>query len=105
MSKDLNLLMRILIDYLKSKYGQVHTEVVFSSIMPVKRKFRADIYIPSEKIIVEINGGQWVNGRHNRGGVGYERDLEKMNTAQMYGFRYFQFTYEMLKRFDYERFI
>ena len=49
-------------------------------------------------IAVEINGGQWVKGRHNRGGKGYESDLTKSNLAQINGFVYLQYTYEMMAR-------
>jgi len=76
-------------------------EVVFSKIFKTKRKFRADYYLPKEKIIIEINGGQWVNGRHNRGGRGYENDLTKMNLAQRNDVKYYQFTYEMIKKLEY----
>lgn len=88
--------------YLIEFYSDVAKEVVFSKIMPVKRKFRADFLILGEKIIIEINGGQFSGGRHNRGGTGYERDLEKGNIAQKYGFKYYQFTYEMLERQEYK---
>jgi hypothetical protein len=48
--------------------------------------------------MVEINGGVFVNGRHTRGGGGYETDLIKLNLAQMNGFKVFQFTYQMLEK-------
>jgi len=89
--------------YLASQYGKVQKEVVFSSFMPTQRKFRADYLV--QKSIIEINGGQWVNGRHNQGGAGYETDLSKMNLAQACGFRYFQFTYEQLLRREYKRYL
>ena len=80
------------------------TEVNFSNIMPTKRRFRADYYINSSRIIIEINGGQYINGRHNRGGNGYENDLTKLNLAQMHGFKIYQFTYEMLLKKEYEKY-
>lgn len=81
-----------------SKYDQVKQEVVFSSIMPTKRKFRADYLCLNLKLIIELNGGQWVNGRHNRCGKGYENDLTKINLAQRNGFQVWQYTYEMISR-------
>lgn len=77
-------------------------EIVYSKIMPTKRLFRADFYCPSIKVLVEVNGGQWTNGRHTRGGVGYENDLTKLNIAQLNGFKVYQFTYEMLARREYD---
>jgi len=66
------------------------------------RRFRFDyvIHPNTDRIAVEINGGQWINGRHNRGGKAYENDLEKSNLAQANGWLYLQFTYEMLARGD-----
>jgi len=71
-------------------------EAVFSKIMPTKRKFRADYYLPAQKIILEVNGGQFSDGRHTRGGKGYENDLVKSNLASLNGFFYLQYTYQML---------
>jgi very-short-patch-repair endonuclease len=90
------ILLRLFEQYIRGRYS-VRKEVVFSHIMDTKRKFRAD-YLLDEKIIIEINGGQFINGRHNRGGKGYENDLTKLNLAQSNGFKVFQFTYEMLSR-------
>lgn len=84
-------------DYFKS----FNKEVVFNTIMPTERRFRADYHIPSINCIIELNGGQWVNGRHNRGGSGYEEDLVKMNLANANSFFYLAYTYEMLARQEY----
>jgi very-short-patch-repair endonuclease len=72
-------------------------EVFFHQIMRTTRRFRADFYCPNLRLIVEVNGGQWIAGRHNRGGS-YQKDLEKINLAQVNGIRILQFTYEMLER-------
>lgn len=85
-----------------NKFFDVRKEVVFSHIMPTKRRFRAD-YLLNGNIIIEINGGQYINGRHNRGGNGYENDLTKINLAQKHGFKVFQFTYEMLAAKQYQK--
>lgn len=73
-------------------------EVPFSHFLPTKRKFRADFLCPRLKMIIEVNGGQFTGGRHTRGGKGYETDLEKLNLAQIHGYKVIQFTYEMLRR-------
>ena len=82
--------------YLRAKFGKVYTEVNYSEIMPTKRRFRTD-FLVRPNILIEINGGQFINGRHNRGGNGYENDLVKGNLAQKFGYKFYQFTYEMLK--------
>jgi len=86
--------------YLRAKFGQVYAEVSFNEIMPTKRRFRVD-YMVKPNILIEINGGQFVSGRHNRGGKGYENDLIKVNLAQKCGFKVYQFTYEMLMKREY----
>jgi very-short-patch-repair endonuclease len=53
------------------------------------RKWRFDFALPESKIAIEINGGIWNYGRHNRAS-GYIKDLEKMNEAQMMAWRVFQ---------------
>ena len=80
-------------------------EVVFNKIMPTKRRFRADYLLRAKRIIIEINGGQYINGRHNRGGKGYENDLTKLNLAQKNGFIVYQFTYEMLMSQEYKKYL
>ena len=46
----------------------------------VSRLYKADFAWPDERLIVEINGGGWVGGRHNTG-QGYEDDLERTAIA------------------------
>lgn len=89
-----------LVQYLK-KIDTVQLEAV---LVP-GRRFRADYCLPNKKIVVEINGGQWINGRHNRGGKGYEDDLQKLNLLQAQGYKVYQFTYEMLLRQEYKQMI
>jgi very-short-patch-repair endonuclease len=50
------------------------------------RKWRADFaHLPS-RTLVEIEGGIYVNGRHNRG-AGFAADLEKYLEASLAGWR------------------
>lgn len=90
-------------NYINFKYNVVK-EIEYRCFMETNRRFRCD-YLLNEEIIVEINGGQWIYGRHNRGGKGYENDLTKMNIAQSNGFKYYQFTYEMLLRMEYNHYL
>jgi very-short-patch-repair endonuclease len=60
------------------------------------RKWRFDYAWPgSTMIAIEVDGGQWVNGRHQRG-KGYEADCEKLNEATRLGWRVFRFTGDMV---------
>jgi len=94
--------------YLKSKGYEIQKEVLISKVFASTRKFRFD-YVLTDKFsdltIIEINGGQWVNGRHNRGGVGYENDLTKLNLCALNHISVFQFTYEMLAGLEYKQYI
>ncbi len=67
-----------------------------------ERKWRVDFaHIPS-RILIEIEGGIWIQGRHNRG-AGFITDIEKYNEATFSGWRVFRFadvhlTIEMVQR-------
>ena len=104
--------------YLKDRAYTFKKEFPFNQLIPTDRKFRADYYLMGRRIIIEINGGQYAMkkadkngrvyfsvGRHNKGGEGYENDLFKINLAQKYGFKIYQFTYEMLRKREYLNFI
>jgi very-short-patch-repair endonuclease len=41
-----------------------------------ERRFLADFYFAKQRLVVEVDGGGWTNGRHSRG-YGIERDAEK----------------------------
>jgi hypothetical protein len=70
------------------------------------RKFRADFRVerfaeneagryirPQLKILIDIQGSVWAQGRHSRG-AGYTVDCEKANLATMQGWRFLRFTTE-----------
>jgi very-short-patch-repair endonuclease len=60
-----------------------------------KRKWRFDYAWSAYKIAVEIEGGSWVGGRHNRG-AGFAKDCEKYNAATAAGWRVFRLTGSMI---------
>lgn len=59
------------------------------------RRWRFDFAWPAVKVAVEIEGGSWVRGGHNRG-VGYQKDCEKYNAATALGWRVFRLTGAMI---------
>lgn len=59
--------------------------------------WRFDRAWPDLKIAVEIDGGNWMGGRHTRG-AGFEGDLRKINCAQDMGWLVYRYTISMLER-------
>lgn len=74
---------------------QVEREFKFHSI----RKWRADFAIPSKMLLIEIEGGLFINGRHNRG-KGMINDMDKYNNAALLGYRILRFSPAMVKSGD-----
>jgi len=54
------------------------------------RKWRADICLPEQSILIECNGGTYVHMGHSTG-QGISRDYEKANEANILGWCYLQF--------------
>jgi len=59
------------------------------------RKWRFDFAIPEQKIAIEIEGGKWQVGRHQRP-MGFERDCRKYSHAALLGWRVLRFTSDMV---------
>jgi very-short-patch-repair endonuclease len=68
------------------------------------RQWRFDFAWPEMKVAVEVEGGQWTNGRHQRG-QGYADDCEKYNNAILLGWKVFRFTGDMVKSGAARRFL
>ena len=66
----------------------------YSFAKEIGRKWRADFAWSDIKLIVEIEGGEWINGRHNRN---LAKDASKYNMACVLGWRVLRFTGSMLK--------
>lgn len=60
------------------------------------RLWRFDFAWPLHRVAVEVDGGQWIHGRHNRGG-GFERDAEKFLAALLDGWRVLRVTPRLIK--------
>lgn len=60
-----------------------------------ERRFRADFAIISDKLLIEVDGGQYLphGGRHNT-----DKDREKLNFAAVYGWRVIRFSTQQLER-------
>jgi very-short-patch-repair endonuclease len=55
------------------------------------RKWRFDFAYPEKGIAIEIHGGIFISGRHNRP-IGFAKDCEKYSHAALAGFRVLHFT-------------
>lgn len=55
------------------------------------RRWRFDLAYPEQKVAIEVHGGIWTGGRHGRG-YGFENDREKMNEAQIMGWKVLEYS-------------
>ncbi len=60
------------------------------------RKWRVDYAWRDALLVVEIEGGVYVRGRHTQG-AGYESDCEKYDELTLLGYRILRFTPRMVK--------
>lgn len=60
------------------------------------RRWRMDYAWPEILLYLEVEGGQWVNGRHARG-AGMRGDAEKYNAAALQGWTCLRATTDMVK--------
>ena len=61
------------------------------------RKWEADFGFPAARLLVEIEGGIYIQGRHQRPG-GFIKDMEKYNTAAMMGYTVLRFSPVQVKK-------
>lgn len=55
------------------------------------RRWKADMAYPSAMLLIEVDGGAYVQGRHTRG-KGFEDDCTKLSTAAALGWRVIRVT-------------
>lgn len=90
----MNLAISVLMsDIKREKLPAPTLEHRFHSI----RKWRFDLAWPERKVAVEVDGGIWMQGRHTRG-AGYERDVEKLNEAQLMGWKVLRYSTGQVKQ-------
>lgn len=70
-------------------------EIEYQFAAPTRR-WRADFAWPANYLIVEIEGGTWIQGSHNRGSR-YGSDCEKYNWATLHGWTVLRFTTNMVR--------
>ena len=59
------------------------------------RRWRADFAFVDAHVLVEVEGGRWVGGRHTSP-TGFAADCEKYNTAALMGWAVLRVTPEMV---------
>jgi len=74
-------------------YGELNdlTDIQAEYKFHPARKWRFDYALPEIKLAIELDGGVWISGRHNRGS-GFVKDMEKFNEAAILGWRVLRFT-------------
>ena len=72
---------------------------------PIKdRRFSCDFYLPDYNVVIEIEGGQWINGRHQRG-TGYKNDIEKYNLITLLGYKILRLTTDHFMRISKDSYV
>ena len=61
------------------------------------RRWRFDLAFLESKLAIEVEGGIWTYGRHNRA-ISFIKDMEKYNEACLLGWNLLRFTTDMVKK-------
>ena len=69
-----------------------------------ERRWRADFAHLEARCLIEVEGGVWVQGRHNRA-AGFNADLEKYLEAGLAGWRVYRFGPDQITMHNIERLI
>lgn len=63
------------------------------------RRYRVDFFQPDSKVIIEVNGGEYLRGRSGHSsGSGIQRDSDKVNQGQLLGYSVFMLNSVHLNR-------
>lgn len=89
----------------KIDYPKLLVDQILSTDLPVPirehkfhptRKWRFDLAFMEHKLAVEVEGGIWIYGRHNRASS-YFKDMEKYNNACLLGWYVIKLSTDMVK--------
>lgn len=83
-------LMQILLGKYLLELGCTKDEILFEYKFSEGRGWRFDVCLPELRVAMEISGGNWTGG--HRRGKAQEDEYDKLNHAQMDGWRVFQWT-------------
>ena len=63
----------------------------------LKRRFRSDFAWPEHRLIVEVEGGTWMQSSRHTSGPGYQADCKKYNLASVLGYAVLRFDSGMVR--------
>lgn len=76
-------------------FREIKLEREYLFAKEIGRKFRADFVHLENKVLIEIEGGIYSNGRHTRGN-GFSNDCDKYNIATIFGWKVIRLTQHQL---------
>ncbi len=91
--KDIDLRQTVLEGLIKDICRVLGVEAEYEYRFHPVRKWRFDVAFPEAMVAVEIEGGVWSYGRHNRAAT-FLRDMEKYNEATMAGWSILRYTWK-----------
>ena len=78
-------------------YAEIGYEYAMEYRFHPTRKWRFDLAFPDPLIALEVDGGAWVSGRHNRP-IGQRNDNEKINEAQLLGWQVYRVDWSQVRK-------
>lgn len=82
-------------ELLASQLKEARIPFIREFLFHPSRKWRFDFKLANSQYAIEVEGGVWAKGRHNRPS-GFIADLEKYNAAAVMGFRVLRYPTEQV---------